>query len=100
MDFEMSSISSTSAGVADLMQMLSSVGDPALSSLLSSQVQSGLGKASAADLVRLSDQAMQLQEVNGFFPSTAPTPTESTGMAMQDLLTSIYSPGSNINLLG
>jgi hypothetical protein len=99
----MSSVSSTSAtstGIADLMQMFSSAATPALSSLLSSStVQSALGKASPADLVQLSDQALQLQEVDGLFSSTAPTQTETSGMAMQNLLTSIYSPGSNVDLL-
>jgi hypothetical protein len=99
----MSTIStgSTSTGITDLMQLFSSAATPALSSLLSStQVQTGLGKASPADIVQLSDQAMQLQEVDGLFGgSTAPSNTQSSGMAMQDLLTSVYS-GNNVNLQG
>jgi len=83
------------------MQIFSSVATPAVSSLLSSsQVQTALAKAPAADIVQLSDQAMQLQEVDGLFGgSTAASATESSGMAMQDLLTSIYS-GNNVNLVG
>ena len=97
----MSTVSSTSTGIADLMQIFSSVATPAVSSLLSSsQVQTALAKAPAADIVQLSDQAMQLQEVDGLFGgSTATSATESSGMAMQDLLTSIYS-GNNVNLVG
>jgi hypothetical protein len=96
----MSSISSTGTGISDLMQIISSAATPALSSLLSSStVQAALGKASPADLAQLSDQALQLQEVDGLFGATAPTVTESSGMEMQDLLTAVYS-GSNVNLLG
>jgi hypothetical protein len=96
----MSTVSSTSAGIADMMQIFSSVATPAVSSLLSSsQVQTALGKAPAADIVQLSDQAMQLQEVDGLFAGAAASATESSGMAMQDLLTSIYS-GTNVNVLG
>jgi hypothetical protein len=96
----MSSVSSTSTGITDLMQMFSSVATPAVSSLLSSStVQSALEKASPADIVQLSDQALQLQEVDGLFGDGAPSSAESSGMAMQDLLTSIYS-GSSVNLVG
>jgi hypothetical protein len=96
----MSTVSSTSTGIADLMQIFSSVTTPAVSSLLSSsQVQTALGKAPAADIVQLSNQAMQLQEVDGLFGGSSASATESSGMAMQDLLTSIYS-GTNVNVLG
>jgi hypothetical protein len=92
----------TNTGITDLMQMLSSAAPPALSSLLSSStMQSALGKETPADLVQLSEQAMKLQEADGLFGGApAPTTTESAGMAMQNLLTSIYSPGSKVNLLG
>jgi hypothetical protein len=95
------STNNSSTGLADLMQIFSSAATPAVSSLLSSPtVQSALQKAPVADIVQLSDQAMQLQEVNGLFGgSAAPTTTETAGMAMQNLLTSVYSPGSNVNLL-
>ena len=78
--------------------MFSSSATPAVSSLLSSsQVQTALAKAPPADIVQLSDQAMQLQEVNGLFGGPTTSATESSGMAMQDLLTSLYS-GNNVNL--
>jgi hypothetical protein len=92
--------SSSSTGLADLMQVLSTAATPGISSLLStSTVQSALQKAPVADVVQLSDQATQLEEVNGLFGAAAPTTTESAGMAMQNLLTSIYSPGTSVNLL-
>jgi len=96
----MSSTSSTTAGITDLMQLVSGAATPALSSLLSSsKLQSALAKAPPADIAQLSDQAMQLQEIDGLFGASAPTPTESSGMAMQDLLTSIYT-GTNVDLIG
>ena len=96
----MSSTSSTTAGITDLMQLVSSAATPALSSLLSSsKLQSALAKAPPADIAQLSDQAMQLQEADGLFAASAPTTTESSGMAMQDLLTSIYT-GTNVDLIG
>jgi hypothetical protein len=98
----MSAISASSTSISDLMQTFSSVATPALSSLLSSsQVQSALAKSSPADIVQLSDQAMQLQEVDGLFGSSPSTEASNPGMAMQNLLTSIYtgSTGSAINLL-
>jgi hypothetical protein len=96
----MSSISSTSTGITDLMQLVSSAATPAISSLLSSsKLQSALAKAPPADIVQLSDRAMQLQEVDGLFGASAPSTTESSGMAMQDLLTSIYT-GTNVNSVG
>lgn len=93
--------STTSTGIADLMQILSSAATPAVSSVLSSSsVQAALAKAPPADIVQLSEQAMRLQEADGLFAApTAATTTESSGMAMQDLLTSIYS-GKPVNLVG
>jgi hypothetical protein len=108
------SATNTNTGIADLMQIFSNAATPALSSLLSSsQVQSALATASPADLVQLSDQALQLQEVdglfggssptqteNGFFGGLAPTETQTENASMESLLTSIYAPGSNVNLVG
>jgi hypothetical protein len=98
----MSAVSSTntSTGLADLMQMLSSSSTPAFSSLLSSStVQAALAKAPAKDIVHLSEQAVQLQEVDGLFGAPAASTTESSGMAVQDLLTSVYT-GKSVNLVG
>jgi hypothetical protein len=85
--------------MADLMQIFSSAATPAVSSLLSSTtVQSALAKAPPADIVQLSEQAMQLQEVDGLFGGSPAATTESSGMAMEDLLTSVYL-GSSVNLV-
>jgi hypothetical protein len=92
----MSTVSAT--GITDVMQQLSSAATPALSSLMSSSsVKTALGKASSGDIVQLSEQATQLQEVDGLFGAPAAPPAENSGMAMQALLTSIYS-GNNVNL--
>jgi hypothetical protein len=58
-----------------------------------------LAKAPPADIVQLSDQTMQLQEADGLFAASAPSAAETSGMAMQDLLTSIYT-GTYVNSLG
>lgn len=112
MRFIMNSIpTATSTGVSDLLQMVSTT--PALSSLLSSSaMKTALQKSSPADVVQLSDQAMQLQEVNGLFGGPNPSqqgplsdpmqysnnPMQTSNALMQNLMTSIYLP-SSVNLL-
>lgn len=102
----MSSVSATSTSISDLMQTFSNVATPALASLLSSsQVQSALASAPPADIVQLSDQATQLQEVDSLFGGSDTTETQSSDLAMQNLLTSLFTPstpapsGSTVNLL-
>jgi hypothetical protein len=101
----MSSVTATSTGISDLMQIFSSAATPAISSLLSSsQVQTALEKAPPADIVQLSDEAMQLQEVDSLFGSSTASQPTSSGLAMQDLLASLFNPsgsasGSPVNLL-
>jgi hypothetical protein len=85
----MSSVSSTSSGLSNLLQTLSAE-SPQLSSLLSTpKMQSALEKASPGDLVQLSDQALQLQQVGLLFGSS--NSTQSTS----DSLFSMLSPGSS-----
>jgi hypothetical protein len=95
----MSSISSVSsaAGLSDLMQMLSASAPPAVSSLLSStSVQTALAKSSPADIVQLSDQAMQLQMVSGLFGGSGAASQTSNGQdTMANLFASIFSPSSS-----
>jgi hypothetical protein len=75
----MNPVSSTnSAGMTDLIQLLSSSSSPLVSSgLSSSQIQSALQKASPDDIVQLSDQAMQLQEFDTMFGSSDTSQTTS-----------------------
>jgi hypothetical protein len=67
----MTSVSSDPSSVADLLQTFSGTGASASSSALSStKVQTALQSASPGDIVQLSDQAVQLQQVAGLFASS------------------------------
>lgn len=86
----MSPVSSNSTGVADLLQTFSGTGASANSSALSSalastQVQTALSAAPPSDIVQLSEQAVELQQVAGLFGSSE----QSSGAA-----------NSTISLLG
>jgi hypothetical protein len=81
----------------NLSNLLQSLGadSPALASLLStSQMQSALQQASPGDLVQLSDQAMQLQQVSLLFGSTDGTQSNAFNPA-PDSLFSILGPASS-----
>lgn len=83
----MSSVSSASSNLANLLQTLSSE-SPVLSSIFSEpSVQSALQKASPQDVVQLSEEAMQLQEANLLFGS-------SDGTQTADPLFGVPAPGS------
>lgn len=108
----MSSAASTNAststpinpGLADVLNIISNGASPALSSLLSSsKVQAALQNASPADLVQLSDQALQLQTVeslfgnaggsqtNGLFGSSSTTNPTTT---LDNLVENLSQPAS------
>ena len=76
----MSSVSSVNPGVADLLQTFWKNGtSPVSTALSSSGVQSALAIASPGDLVQLSSQALQLQQVAGLFgPSEVSNGTAAT----------------------
>jgi hypothetical protein len=76
----MASVSSSlNPGVADLLQTLSNLGSPTLNS---SAVKSALEKAPASDIVQLSSEATQLQNVDAMFGiGTTPTSDMSTLLA-------------------
>jgi hypothetical protein len=74
----MTSVSSDPGGVADLLQTFSGTGASASSSALSlTKVQTALQSASPGDIVQLSDQAVQLQQVAGLFASSEQSGTAS-----------------------
>jgi hypothetical protein len=78
---DVSSVSSASQGVSDLFQALSSTGSSSVSSVLSSaSLQSKLKSASTADVVQLSEQALQLQQASGLFgtPTASATATAAS----------------------
>ena len=60
----MGSVSSANAGVTDVLQMLSNLNSPVLSS---PAVTSALEKAPTADIVQLSMAATQLENVDAMF---------------------------------
>jgi hypothetical protein len=89
-------------GLADVLNILSNSASPALSSLLSSsKVQSALQNASPADLVQLSDQALQLQAVDSLFgtsdsgPSSTPDPNATLESIVANLTQSGSTPVAN-----
>lgn len=82
----MTTVSSDPTGVADLLQTFSGTAASASSSALSStKVQTALQSASPGDIVQLSEQAVQLQQVAGIFASSEQSAT---------------APNSTIQLLG
>jgi hypothetical protein len=75
----MSSVPVTNPGLSNLLQTLSTT-SPQLSSILSSStVQSALKNASPQDIVKLSEQALELQQVSSLFGSSIGT--QSVGLA-------------------
>ena len=88
----MGSVSSTTSNLSLLLQTLSA-DSPQLSSMLATpNMKSALEKATPGDLVQLSDQALQLQQMGLMFGST--DGPHSTGSVL-DSLFSILSPGSS-----
>jgi hypothetical protein len=67
----MSSVSSTNPGLTSLLQTLSNVDSPLLSS---QNALKTIEKSSPADIVRLSTAAIQLQEVGSIFGAQPTTP--------------------------
>ncbi len=63
----MGTVASTNAGLNDLMQTLTSVGSPLVSTLSSSAVESALQNAPVADIVQLSAAALKLQATDEMF---------------------------------
>jgi hypothetical protein len=68
----MSSVAAPNPGIASLLQFLAGAESPLVSSVTSSSpVQSALENASPADLIQLSAQALQFQQVEGLFSTTS-----------------------------
>jgi len=84
----MGSVSSLNPGVADLLQTLSNVNSPLLSS---PAAVSALEKAPTSDIVQLSQSASQLENVDTLFgiPNSA---TESSTAGIGNLLTELEAP--------
>lgn len=81
----MGSISSANPGLTNLLQTLSNVGSPLLSS---PSVVSALQKASPSDVAQLSTAALQLQNVDAMFGVSNQSSSSSTS-ALNSLLASL-----------
>lgn len=104
----MSSVAATTPainpGLADVLNILSNSASPSLSSLLSSSnVLSALQNASPADLVQLSDEALQLQTVDSLFGSPDPSQTDglfgssstpSSATTLDNIVANLTQPAS------
>lgn len=75
----MGSVSSTNAGLSDLLQTLTNENSPLLSTLSSPTIEAALQNAPASDIAQISDEAMQLQVADAIFgdPSSSSTSSES-----------------------
>src|ERR1700688_3351971 len=90
----MGSVSSTSSNLSNLLQTLSAA-SPELSSMLSGpQMQTALAKASPGDLVQLSDQALELQQVGSMFGSLDGTQSTEFNSAPGSILSALSTNGS------
>jgi len=76
----MSSVSSTNAGLSDLLQTLTNENSPLASTLSSPAVEKALESASAGDIVQLSSQALQLQMTGALFGNANPSSTPSDSL--------------------
>src|SRR5579863_1109656 len=88
----MSAVNSVNPGIADLFQLLSNTGSASVSSPLSSPaLQSALQNASPSDVVQLSLQALQLQDVSSLFgsPGSSQTAVTADNLLLQALNSSI-----------
>ncbi len=83
----MGSISSVNPGITNLLQTLSNVESPVLSS---PSVLSALQKASPSDVVQLSTAALQLENVDAMFGM--PDAANSSTTDLTSLLTSLEAP--------
>jgi hypothetical protein len=85
----MSAVSSTSTAISNLLQTLSGLNSPVLSS---PSVQTALESAPPQDIVQISDAAIQLQNTTELFaPTYNPNPASYT-YSLQDMLLGIQQP--------
>jgi hypothetical protein len=89
----MGSVSSLNPGVADLLQTLSNMNSPVLSS---PAAVSALEKAPTTDIVQLSQSASQLENVDTLF-GISNNATESSTAGISNLLTELESPQTAVS---
>lgn len=71
----MGSVSSTNAGLSDLLQTLTNENSPLLSTLSSPNVEAALENAPAGDIAQISNEAIQLQMTDALFGESSPATT-------------------------
>jgi hypothetical protein len=87
----MGSVASTNAGLAELIQTLTSASSPLASQLSSPAVQSALQDAPPGDIVQLSNEALQLQEAGALFAD----PNQNTSaIGPSSILAALYPASS------
>ena len=91
----MGTVASTNAGLNDLMQTLTNVGSPLVSTLSSSSVQSALENASPADIVQLSAAALKLQAADEMFGISSTSSASSPLTALDSLVSGSTSASSS-----
>jgi hypothetical protein len=79
----MSTTSSVNAGLASLLQNLSNIGSPILSS---PKALVALQNAPPADIVQLSDEAIQLEGLNALFGAAEASGSSQAGSLLSSLL--------------
>jgi hypothetical protein len=88
----MGSVSSTNAGLSDLLQTLSNENSPLLGTLSSPAIETALENAPPGDIAQISDEAMQLQFADAIFGDPNSSSTSSNSLFSE--LESITSAGA------
>jgi hypothetical protein len=88
----MGSVSSTNAGLSDLLQTLSNENSPLLGTLSSPAIETALENAPAGDIAQISDEAMQLQVADAIFGDPNSSSTSSNSLFSE--LESITAAGA------
>ena len=91
----MGSVSSTNAGLSDLLQTLTNENSPLAATFASPAVETALENAPAGDIVQLSAQALQLQVTDELFGATDSSSTSPTD-SLFSALAAINSTGSPV----
>lgn len=96
----MGSVPSASNGLSDLLQTLTNEASPLLSTLSSPNVKKALENAPASDIAQISEQALQLQNMDAIFGSsnTSTSPTGSLFSALANAGSSASPSASGLPL--
>jgi hypothetical protein len=90
----MSTVNPNSAGLTSLLQTLSAASPVLSTALAAPNVQSALAGASSQDIVELSEDAVQLQQVGVLFGNTGGAPSTGFNAPSSSLFSSL-EPGVN-----